>query len=811
MDGGAGWTPVRVAACALIIAAAGSVWQAASPAGAMAAQSDLEYSSSAVWTADPAAGRVHVLATFVATSHAADSPDRRYFYSSLVVTLPGSSSGFVATAAGKSLPVAVRATSPSGVVAEIGLGRRLYAGQTTTLDLHFDIVDAGGSTDRDLRIGRNLISFPVTAFGSPGTPGSSTTVVFPAGFSVQEEYGGLTRSVDSGANVTYASGPLGDATALAAWFTAVEPVPPGDFETRSIVVGSTRVELRYWRDDPGWAIQVEHVLLSGYPILREMIGLGDPTATSLTVEESSSQEIGGYTGSYEELNGRIQVSYYADPFVILHETAHMWFNDSLAADRWIAEGFASYYAEQAVLRLGLPDHAPRLSDRLTAAAAPLDSWLTAGLPSSAAEAYRYGASLQAARDIADVAGQDGLRRVWARINLHDWAYQPAVAQTAEVGPTGGADWQELLDQLELTTGLSYGSIWRLWVLDPSEYPLLQRRDRALSDYRAAVSEAGSWDLPAEIRRAMDGWQFDQATSFVSQARATLSARDQIVRAAATESAAAPANLKVAFEAGLTDGSTEASNELAALAALAGARQARADSHGATRDLGLLGSDPEADLVRARTAFSQGDARLAENLANRAWSAWAGAAGAGEIRILGTAVGAAGVLLLLVLLVVMRAGRRRSGAAARAQAVVTAGAAAAEPADAWAVKDASLPPLESAYELFQRGHALLRDQHNAQAAVVLERAARLEPARGSIVEALGRAYYNSGQHARAAEAFEALLEVDPSAHYGHFGLGLSLERLDQEHEARTHLRLAVALDPENAAYRRALDRIEAALV
>jgi tetratricopeptide (TPR) repeat protein len=115
--------------------------------------------------------------------------------------------------------------------------------------------------------------------------------------------------------------------------------------------------------------------------------------------------------------------------------------------------------------------------------------------------------------------------------------------------------------------------------------------------------------------------------------------------------------------------------------------------------------------------------------------------------------------------------------------------------------------ETAYELLQRGHELLRKRHNAQAAVVLERAARAEPGKGSILEALARAYYNSAQHARAAEAFEALLEVDPSAHYGHLGMGLSLERLGRLGEARTHLRLAVAMNPDSTTYRRALERVE----
>lgn len=120
--------------------------------------------------------------------------------------------------------------------------------------------------------------------------------------------------------------------------------------------------------------------------------------------------------------------------------------------------------------------------------------------------------------------------------------------------------------------------------------------------------------------------------------------------------------------------------------------------------------------------------------------------------------------------------------------------------------AALVERETAYGLFQRGRALLRRRHHAQAAVILERAARLEPHKGSIVEALGRAYYNSGQHERAAEAFEELLVIDPSAAYGHFGLGQALKQLGRRDEARTHLRLAVALAPESRVYRDALTRL-----
>lgn len=113
---------------------------------------------------------------------------------------------------------------------------------------------------------------------------------------------------------------------------------------------------------------------------------------------------------------------------------------------------------------------------------------------------------------------------------------------------------------------------------------------------------------------------------------------------------------------------------------------------------------------------------------------------------------------------------------------------------------------TAYDLYQRGSALVAARHFAQAAIVLERAARLEPGKGSILELLGRAYYNSGQRERSAETFAALLDVDPSSHYAHYALGQSLKLLGRKREAWTHLRLALALSPESPLYRSALDRM-----
>ena len=827
----------RVIAGVLFAGAAVSLWQVGTPAPVAAAQTDLRFTSSSTWTADPANGRVHVQVAVAATSHTVDSDGRRYYYDQVQLTVPPFSAGFAATSpTGQKLPVTVVSATPSGEILNVGLGQRLYAGQSGSVNLKFDLVDSGGSTDRDFRISDNVVSFPVWAFGSPNTSGSTITVNFPSGFTVQQEFGGLTQAPPSSGKVVFTSGPIADSTEVSAWFTAVKPVAPADFRTRSLVIGTLKVTLKYWASDVGWADEVQHVIQAGYPAMRDLIGLGDPANLSFTIEEASTQEIGGYSGAYNWQTGDVQVSYFADPFVILHETAHMWFNSNLLIDRWAQEGFASYYAEQIVNRLGYTDHAPVLTDRMRQAAVPLNDWYAASQPNSAVNGYLYGASLSVAQQIAGLAGNSNLAVVWRALFADMAPFQPSHGQIESGG--GASDWRRLLDLLEQRTGSSFASIWRDWVVDPSQVQLLQQRDQAVTAYSSAKKAAGSWDLPQEIRRSLDTWQFSQALAFISQARGILTQRDEIAARSKTEQTTPPSTLKAAFErSSIGVAGDEASSELAVLADLNSARQAQADAGGAAR-VGLLGADPDADLESARQAFANGDLERAASLSESAQLAWQNANGAARVRILGSLLVLAGGLLLLMVFFWTRGAGRRAREGGIAASVVGGGSGgvggsggagdlpgpddldAAHPPDSDTGQvhadkshteqlDDTTSSDESAYDLLQRGHRLLLERHNAQAAVVLERAARLERSKGSILEALGRAYFNSGQHARAAETFEALLEVDPSADYGHFGLGLSFARLGRVNEARTHLRLAVAMDPASEVYRRALEKMDSA--
>ncbi len=106
-----------------------------------------------------------------------------------------------------------------------------------------------------------------------------------------------------------------------------------------------------------------------------------------------------------------------------------------------------------------------------------------------------------------------------------------------------------------------------------------------------------------------------------------------------------------------------------------------------------------------------------------------------------------------------------------------------------------------YDLYMRGMKLLRAGDPAQAAVLLESAKKQEPAKASIREGLGQAYFNYGRFEEARRSFEEALEVDPANDYAHFGVASSLERLGQFGQAQGHIKLALAMAPDNETYQK----------
>ncbi|HET6770908.1 MAG TPA: tetratricopeptide repeat protein [Actinomycetota bacterium] len=113
--------------------------------------------------------------------------------------------------------------------------------------------------------------------------------------------------------------------------------------------------------------------------------------------------------------------------------------------------------------------------------------------------------------------------------------------------------------------------------------------------------------------------------------------------------------------------------------------------------------------------------------------------------------------------------------------------------------------ESVYQLLSRGSQFLARGHPHQAVMLLDRAKLVEPEKGSIREALGRALYMTGRWARARREFAKAVAIDPVNDYAHYALGLTCARTGQRSRAIAHLKLAVAMSPRDE-YRDALLRL-----
>jgi len=112
-----------------------------------------------------------------------------------------------------------------------------------------------------------------------------------------------------------------------------------------------------------------------------------------------------------------------------------------------------------------------------------------------------------------------------------------------------------------------------------------------------------------------------------------------------------------------------------------------------------------------------------------------------------------------------------------------------------------------YEWYQQGLSLLQAGDAHAAATILERAVQAEPDKGSIREALGRAYFRARRFAKALKEFDEALEISPANDYAHFGAGLCHGRLGHIATAVGHLRMANVMRPGNADYEDALERYE----
>ena len=109
-------------------------------------------------------------------------------------------------------------------------------------------------------------------------------------------------------------------------------------------------------------------------------------------------------------------------------------------------------------------------------------------------------------------------------------------------------------------------------------------------------------------------------------------------------------------------------------------------------------------------------------------------------------------------------------------------------------------MTDAYHLFREGQNRLRRGMTAQATVPLEKAKKLEPAKASIREALGIAYFRLARWQEAEQEFRTIVEdLSPTDHYAHYALGRALEQQGRSAEANGHYKLASSMKPSSEQY------------
>ncbi|MGZ9160659.1 MAG: hypothetical protein ACXW4T_05785, partial [Candidatus Limnocylindrales bacterium] len=210
-----------VVALGLIAAPAGPT----APLEVRAATPDLTIVGAARYDVQPSRKRIHVTVDLTLTNHLKDTKTRLYYFDDAPLDiLPRASSIRVTTTAGGTPSVRITSQTKDYTRVRINLGQRLRSGKTAVYKLSFDLVDPGGVPARDLRVGDSLVSFPVWAFASDETPGSTVTVVFPAGYQITTEVGSFPppTTTDDGRTI-FRSGALSKPLDFFAYLVADRP------------------------------------------------------------------------------------------------------------------------------------------------------------------------------------------------------------------------------------------------------------------------------------------------------------------------------------------------------------------------------------------------------------------------------------------------------------------------------------------------------------------------------------------------------------------------------------------------------------
>jgi hypothetical protein len=633
----------------VVLAGAGTL---AAPNPVLAA-GDFAETAVTTYHLDTAANRIDVISLISIKNNKKSSAAYDYYWPGWYVTVPLQAGTVKATSnAGAVKQTLYKKTATTRVL--LMTFPRLWYRETRVLTIAYSI-PAGPQAAGGFR---SLRAFARLCAQGVGIDSGVLNVEIPDGFEVRFTGGHALDRVSATAGFqTFSSGSVNDATHYGSCLEATNMA--GLTATRT--TSTPAFNIQAWPEDAAWAATITAEAPDYAARLETLTGLKMP-AGPITIQEAGLSVFGEYAGTPGSAPIAI-VTEDADHSAVAHSLAHILFNRSVFAQDWMAEGFAGYSE-----RIAGPGNYQTCGDPggwPTEGYATLDPWTKPAIDSTTTDlavvAWQRSAACYLIATLADSMGPDGFKAVAGAVTRGEIAY--AGAGTPEAGPTGlPIDARELLDVID-ERGLfpagtadpdQAGNLFsRFGIVEAADLPA---RSQARSAYHALVKAAGTWNPPYTIRGAMAGWDFPTARVAIDTATEIVALRDKVTATVSGLSLDDSA-LRTAFEGARTQADMDAALALARKLADAAeltvqARNLDESGRSIFQTVGLLGSDPSAEVKTAMTAMAAGEPDKASASAQRAIDLVNGASTQGMVR-LGVIVALLLTLLFAILMVALR--------------------------------------------------------------------------------------------------------------------------------------------------------------
>jgi len=552
----------------------------------------------------------------------------QYYFDTLTLPIPAGAVNVVArTASGSRLSVSPGEIDGNVQSVVINLPSRLLFGAQQRIRLDFDLPGSEERSDGQFRINEAYAWFVAWAYGDPGR--SFVSVRIPGDYEPEWLGGPLTGVEEVDGETVFSVAGLPNP---AEWYLMISARNDSALRSEVVSFRGGSLELRSWPEDEEWLGYVTETVEKGLPAMIEAVGRPWPRP-DLEILQSYTPTIYGYAGWYLPDTGQIEIGESLDAHVILHEAAHLWFNESLFDSRWINEGLAEEFAYQARLDSFLPGIEP-LTTLGTAGAVSLNRWDVPTFQRDGVddqEFYGYEASWFVTHELVADIGLEAMARVIAAATNDEIAYQGAVAPEP-VDPRD--DWRRYLDLLEEVGGSTRAEgLFREYVVTRLEEETLDLRAVARQRYATAEATAGDWAMPLPVRRPMSEWEFEEALTAIQQVTAVLEDRDEVA-ATADGLGVDPPDLERMFETAEEFGtlSSAIQTQAEAITALSEAKAALDEPQGILEKVGLVGDEFGDDYEQAVIAFESNDMDQALRSAQQVEESREGAAGRGATRV-----------------------------------------------------------------------------------------------------------------------------------------------------------------------------------